>query len=335
MQRFAGFELPRVIVPATAHRLGITRARIRTEVGRGNWQPIARGVVFTRPDAPTREDWAAVGIAVGGPSAALTGWDAVRIRGLGDPTPPAGPVLVLASGGRSRSVGSVWVRRTDRPFIVETTSAHAATHSLMPVVAVSRAIADTALSYSALGPVRALVTSAVQRGSCALTDLVKELDEGPQNGSYFLRRALRAAGNGARSEAEASAAEKLTRADVPPFELNVQIVDERGVVIFVVDVLWRALRAALEIDSREFHFSEAAWRATMARHNRLTRYGLAVTHYPPSVVTARGGTWTAEVGDWLRTRATELGVVVPPGHGPIAPAIDAAPRPFVVPGIHR
>jgi hypothetical protein len=209
VQRFAGFELPRILVPAIASRLGITRARIRTEVGRGNWQTIARGVVLTRPDEPTREDWAGVGIAVGGPTAALSGWDAVRIRGLGDPTPPVCTVLVLIRDGRSRLVGSAWVRRTCRPYLVETTSAHAGLHPLTPVVPTARAIADAALTYSALGPVRAMVTSAVQRNACSLVELVRELDDGPQNGSYFLRRALRAAAFGAHSEAEAAATDKL------------------------------------------------------------------------------------------------------------------------------
>jgi hypothetical protein len=61
----------------------------------------------------------------------------------------------------------------------------------------------------------------------------------------------------------------------------------------------------LEIDSREFHFDEPAWHATMQRHNRLTRHGLAVTHYPPSAVQPG---WTDEVAAWRRARAVELGV---------------------------
>ena len=160
--------------------------------------------------------------------------------------------------------------------------------------------------------------------------LVAELDSGPQNGSYLLRRALRAAGDGAHSEAEAAAAGKLARADVPPFELNVPIVDQHGVVLFAVDVLWRALRAALEIDSREFHFSQADWHDTLARHNKLTRYGLAVTHYSPSVVSGAGTGWLTEVAGWLRARAAELKVAMPRGSGAVTPPMDVPPAPFVV-----
>ena len=78
---------------------------------------------------------------------------------------------------------------------------------------------------------------------------------------------------GARSVAEAEAAELLRIGGVPTFELNVPIV-HAGRVIAVADVLWRKLRAVLEIDSREYHLSEAQRKATMARHNKLTNVGL-------------------------------------------------------------
>jgi len=313
MQRFAGFELPRVLVPATARRLGITRARQRTEISRGNWQSIARGVVLTRPDKPSRADWADVGLALAGPSGALSGWDALRLRGLGDRTPPRSPVLVITHEEVARVVGSVRIRQTDRAFTVSMTSANHPESPFTPIVSAARAVADAALGYPSLAPVRALVTSAVQRAACELAELAVELEAGPQNGSYYLRRALQDTGYGARSVAEAEAAHRLRGADVPPFEMNVPVVDGRGTVIFVVDVLWRALRAALEIDSREFHFSDADWRATLARHNELTRYGLSVTHYPPSETRAPG--WTAEVACWLRRRAAEVGVAIPAGGG--------------------
>jgi hypothetical protein len=80
----------------------------------------------------------------------------------------------------------------------------------------------------------------------------------------------------------------------------------RGRVIAVADVLWRELRAVLEVDSREYHLSEAQWKATRARHNRLTRAGYAVTHYPPSAIRDGGLAWVADVDNWLRARAFEL-----------------------------
>lgn len=136
--------------------------------------------------------------------------------------------------------------------------------------------------------------------------------------------------DGARSAAEATAAARLARADVPPFELNVPVVDEHGTLLYIVDELWRELRAAVEIDSREYHFSEADWEKTLGRHNALTRYGLAITHYAPRLVTARGSTFVPEVSDWLRRRSAELVVPRPAGRGVRRPPLDCAPEPFVV-----
>jgi very-short-patch-repair endonuclease len=80
-----------------------------------------------------------------------------------------------------------------------------------------------------------------------------------------------------------------------------------GRVVAVADLLWRSLRAIVEIDSREFHFGESQWKATMRRHNRLTRLGYTVAHYPPSDIRTRRGKWADEVAAWLAGRADELG----------------------------
>jgi hypothetical protein len=327
---YRGFELPRVLVPSIAMRLGIGRSHIRTEIRRGNWRSLGRGVVLTRPDTPTRADWAAVGLALAGADAALTGWDALRVRGLGGPTPPDSHVLVLTHRPVARVVGRVRIRQTDRPYAMSMTSVEADAYPLTPVVSVARAVADTALLHTALNPVRALVASAVQRGRCEVTDLVAELHAGPRNGSRLLRLALSAVIDGARSAAEAEAAERLRRGRVPRFELNVPVVDEHGRTVFIIDVLWRELRAALEVDSREFHFDDVAWQATLARHNDLTRYGLSVTHYPPSKLTCPG--WIDDVTSWLRRRARELGVQYVAGGGLLVPPIGATPAPYEISG---
>ncbi|MEO8888766.1 MAG: hypothetical protein ABI429_05670 [Jatrophihabitantaceae bacterium] len=331
MLKINGFEVPRVLVPAQAERLAITRGQIRTELRRGNWQRLASGVVLTRPDEPTRVDWAEVGVALAGPGAAVSGWDALRVRGLGDRAAPSDHVIVLSRHGMNRTVGGVRLRRTTRPFARTIVSAQSPTMPLTPIVSVARAVADAALEYQDAARVRALVTSAIQRRACRVQDLLVELQAGPSNGSHLLRLALADAADGARSVAEATASGKLARTAVPAFELNVPVVDGHARVIYVVDVLWRELRAVLEIDSREFHLSETHWKATMARHNALTRGGLAVAHYPPSAVARRG--WGAEVIAWLHARADELGVTDRVGRGAIAPSLGAAPPPLAVQGL--
>jgi hypothetical protein len=47
-------------------------------------------------------------------------------------------------------------------------------------------------------------------------------------------------------------------------------------------------------------------------------------------VSASRSTFVPEVADWLRRRALELGLPLPPGHGIRRPPLDGAPEPFVV-----
>ena len=305
-------EIPRVLTVALAERIGIGRARVRTELRRGNWQRIAPGVVLTRPDGPTRFDWAEAGVLLAGPDAAVTGWEALRAIGLGDRTPPAAPPVVLMPRGLGRQVGQVRLRRTSRSYVTRLLPADADRLALTPIVPPPRSIADAALQDRDATRLRALVTSAISRRVCRVEDLLAELEAMPRQRSAPFRLALADAVDGARSVAEAVAARRLARAPVPAFELNVPVV-RGGTTVFVVDVLWRELRAALEIDSREYHFSEAQWKATMRRHNALLRLGLALAHYPPSAIDRPG--WTDEVAGWLRARARELGVPYVAGGG--------------------
>ena len=301
-------QLPRVLTAAGADRLEITRSAVRTELRRQRWHRLAPGVYLTRPDEPLRVDWVEAGLVLGGPGAAVSGWDVVRMHSLGPSTPPRESVLVLVSTGRSRVVGQVQLRRSERPLRARTATLPSGDRA--PVAAVARAVADTALLLTDVNAVRALVTDAVQRRLCTPEQVLSEYRSGPRNGSGLLRRVLDDVLRGARSVAEVDASRALRRCRlVPPFEMNAPIVDG-GRQIAVADFLWRSLRAVLEIDSREFHFSEVDWKATMVRHNRLTRMGYAVAHYPPSEVRRRPTAWATEVADWLSRRAAELRTLI-------------------------
>jgi hypothetical protein len=301
--------LPRVLGTESARRLGLTRSAVRHAIARYGWRPLARGVVLTVRGEPTRADWAAVGLELASPQAAVSGWDVARIFGLGTKRPPDEEVLVLDRTGTNRLIaGRVRVRPTRRPYAAQVVSARDCPLWSLPIVDVERAIADCALRYRTRAPVRAMTTAAVQKGLCTPSALIDELIAGPRNGSRWLRRALDDVADGARSIAEAEAVDLLRRVEVPAFELNVPIVDWRGVLIAKADVLWRELRAIAEIDSREFHFLESDWKGTSRRHNRLTGNGLALEHYPPSEIRDRGLDWAREVESWLRNRAGELGV---------------------------
>jgi hypothetical protein len=109
--------------------------------------------------------------------------------------------------------------------------------------------------------------------------------------------------------------------------MNVPVV-LAGRARYYVDFLWRALRAVLEIDSREYHFTEANWRDTTTRHNALIAAGFAVTHYPPSLVDKPG--WADEVADWLRARARDLSVPYLRNRGVIRSAVGDLPPPVLI-----
>lgn len=323
--------IPRVLPVAAARELGMTRSALEHARKTHGWQLLTRGILLTAPGAPTRTDWINVGLELAGPVSAISGWDALRIVGLGDPQPPRPEVLVLTRTGRNRLIGNVRIRVTARPFGTWTLPADHPELAYAPVVHTARAVADTALQYRRLAPVRALVTSSVQKGRCEVGELIAEVDAGPRNHSALLRRAVADLREGARSVAEAEAIEILRRSPVPAFEANVLIKTVGGRVLGRVDVLFRELRAVIEIDSRQFHFSEDDWNNTRGRHNRLTPYGLALQHYSPAEVRRDRSGWAREVEQWLRARAREIGLpyVVP---RPRPPA-KAEPSPFVVPDL--
>jgi hypothetical protein len=316
-----------VLVPSLAEDLGVSQARTRAELCRGNWRTIARGAVLTRPEEPTRADWADLGIALGGPSAALSGWDAVRVLGLGTPRPPSDEVLVLSRHASNRVIGHVRIRETDRPYRLHLTSEYEREYPLTPVAQAARVVADASRYYRDPAPVCAIVTAAVQRKLCTIDELMTELRDGPRNGSRCLRLALHDATDGARSVAEATASRRMTRARIPAYELNVPVLDRSGRKLFEADALWRGIRAVLEIDSREHHFDEPDWEKTMKRHNRLTRHSLAVEHRPPKELCGRSSAWLDELREWLVARSAEVGVPLPRGHGVIRPP-DGVPVPY-------
>lgn len=322
-------HLPRVLTLSDIADLGLTESAVRHAARRHGWQRMTRGVLYTRPDPPTRDDWALAGLAVAGKSGAVSGWDAVRTRGLGNATPPDGRVLVLCRRGKHRWADGFVVRPTVRPYVSTTLPIDHPTMAFAPIVLPPRAVADTALACADFDTVRALVTSSIQRRLCTPQALLRELESGPRNRSRQLRRALADILVNAHSIAEAEAADLLRAARVPTFELNVDIVDRRsGRRVGTADVLWRRLRAVGEVQSRAFHFEESSWEATMDRQNRLGRYSLAVQGWSPTTI-RRGLTWASEVAAWLQARCAELGVPYVAGDGAVVVGPDGPP-PFLV-----
>ena len=312
----------------------MTRDAIAHAICAFGWQRLTRGFLLTVPGRPTRADWINLGLELAAPTGAISGWDAIRMVGLGEVEPPAPEVLILARRGEHRVVGGARIRPTNRPFTTWRLPGDHPDHPYCEVVSVARAVADTALQYRRLRPVRALVTSAIQKRRCDPEGVIAELESGPRNHSGLLRRAVVDLRAGAKSIAEAEAIDVLRRSPVPPFEANVPVVTTSGVQIAEADCLWRELRAVLEIDSREFHFLEDDWKRTMARHSALGKRGLVMAHYPPSQIRRSPETWAKGVEQWLRARAAELRVAYRPARDPlVCPAVLGRPDPYVVPDL--
>ena len=334
--RGRNIQLPRVIRVRAVHALGMSDHAIEHAIATRGWQRLTRGILLTVPGGPTRADWINTGLALAAPTGAISGWDAVRLCGLGAPEPPHTEGLVLARDGEHRVVGQVRIRPTRRAFTTWTVPGDHPEFPHAKAVHIARAVADTALQYGHFRPVRALVTSTIQRGACTVDDLVYELESGPRNDSGWLRRSLADVRGGAKSIAEAEAIDVLRRSPVPEFEANVPIVTASGVQIAEADCLWRELRAVLEIDSREFHFAAADWDKTRKRHSRLGRHGLSVDHHSPNEVRTSPTLFAKEVEQWLRARAAELGIAYRPARNPLrVPDIPGRPAPFVVPDVLR
>lgn len=189
-------DLPRVLTPAIARACGVTSARLRTELRRGCWRRLAQGIVLTRPDEPTRADWALAGLAIVGDHGALSGWDVVRLAGLGSRTPPGLDVLVLTTRGENRRVGQTRIRRV-APLPARLTAVQDPVLPLARVVPLTRAVIDTALIDARPRSVRALITSATQRELCSVEDLSAQLQLAARRNSAAARRALTDAAAGA------------------------------------------------------------------------------------------------------------------------------------------
>lgn len=72
----------------------------------------------------------------------------------------------------------------------------------------------------------------------------------------------------------------------------------------MVDFLWRALRAVLEIDSETFHALAGAADATSDRHMWLEADGYSVAHRTPAQIARQPATFVDSVSAWLTGLAT-------------------------------
>lgn len=158
----------------------------------------------------------------------------------------------------------------------------------------ARAVADAVRLLDATEEVRAVVASAVQRGTVQVWQLAEELSRGPRQGSARLRVALAEVADGVRSVAEGDLRALVRREKLPEPVYNARLYIG-GEFLASPDAWWQEAALAAEVDSREWHLSSADWEQTLARHARMSALGIVVLHYPPRRLRAEPRRVAAEI----------------------------------------
>jgi very-short-patch-repair endonuclease len=195
-------------------------------------------------------------------------------------------------------------------------------------VPLPRAVGDTARSLARLTDVRALVAAVIQQGKCTPAELATELEEGPVQGSAFLRIAVGDVYAGTRSNPEADLNDLLRRAKLPMPEFNPRLYAGEE-VIGSPDAWWQYAGVAAEVDSHEYHLSPQDHERTLARDARMRAFGITVLHFTPRQIRTQSAQVIAAIKSALAAPAFQPPVPIR------AVSVAAAPRPgrrFVPPG---
>ncbi|BCL13332.1 hypothetical protein [Micromonospora sagamiensis] len=277
---------------------------------RGIWQRVLPATYALVTGTLTDEQRLIAAALYAGPDAQVTGLAALIWYGFrqGPRTPDVH--LVVPHHARRRSTGHVVITRA------LTLDARARRTRLYPVCSPARAVVDAARRLRQIRPVRAIVTEAIQREFTDLNSLDEEIRRARRSSTALVRRAFAEVVAGARSAPEAELRQCLGASRVlPEIHWNPQLRTTDGGVLPTPDGYLDDAAVALEVDSREFHFSPDDWARTMRRHNELGRHGILVLHFTPAQI--RGGPEQVRrtVEDAYRSRrglGASVGVVVSP-----------------------
>lgn len=240
---------------------GVGAEAVKHRIRRGRLHVVHRGVYSVmHPDLLTqRGRWMAV--LAGGPGAVLSHRSAAALWGL---VPPgSGPIDVTVPGRRRPRAGLRFHESHLPPDEI-------GSHDGIPVTSVPRTLLDNAALLTPRRLERALKEAEVLRLADRLT-LDDLLDRYPgRAGSANVRAALegrRAGASVAKSELEERFIELLDAAGLPRPEVNVTVAlpGRRP----EVDCLWRHQRLVVELDSRAFHGTVAAFEQDRERDRAL------------------------------------------------------------------
>jgi len=238
-----------VISRAQTLAVGLTNHALRHRLRPGGpWRGLLPGVYMAATGAPTTLQQEMAALLYAGDGSLVTGPAALRSHDIRTELTEIVDVLVPAARQR-RDTGFVKLHRTTRmPERIWEAG---------PVryVTSARAVADSVRGMTSLRDVRAVVADAVQRRRCKISDLLTELDEGPNAGSVLFSEALTDVAEGIRSAAEGDLRDLLAGSGLPMPLFNASLYDGAGTFIARPDAWWPELGIAVEVDSREWHLS--------------------------------------------------------------------------------
>ncbi len=266
---------------------GTIEYRLRPD---GPWRQILPGVYLTVTGSVSQEQRETAALLYAGPQSVITGPVAVRRHNLRCTGLNVLDVLV-PTGNHRKSTGYVQIQRTTRMPVKLYTSGP------LRFTAPVRAVADAARGMTRFGDVQALVCEAIQRGRCALEELVTELNEGPSAGTRWYRMALAEVSEGIRSVAEAQLKRLIDRSDLDRPMYNADLYTLDGIFLGRPDAWFGRAGVAGEVDSREYHMRARDYEETTMRHNRMEAAGIHMLHWLPSTIKAEPGKVIADLRD--------------------------------------
>ncbi len=279
-----------LVTAAQLAQLGVQSSTVSRRLAGGMWTRVLPGVHLVGGGRPSRHQRLRAALLYGGDGAVITGtsglrshgFRALRLQELADDEPERPePVHILIPHDRRRlSTGFVRVERTHR--LPDSVLRHGLT-----VAEVPRAVGDAARRFPRESDAVAVVAEAVQRNFASIEDLRHELDEGPVRGSRYLRLAVAAVADGARSVPEADVARLLASAGFHHVVLNPLLVTESGEYVAEPDVWLDDVGLAVEVDSIEHHAGGANFERTIRRNARYAAAGVPVIAVLPSSIRDR------------------------------------------------
>ncbi|MFK3983942.1 type IV toxin-antitoxin system AbiEi family antitoxin domain-containing protein [Micromonospora sp. NPDC050397] len=276
---------------------GIEDMQMYRRVRQGRWQRPLPGVYSLVTGTLTDEQRRIAAVLYTGRNGQVTGLAALHWYGFRYAPKTDRVQLVVPHHNRRKSTGHVHVARA------LTLDAHARDNGLYQVCSPARAVVDAGRELLELRTVRAILAEAIQRDFTDLPTLDEEIRRARRSRTALIRKAFAEVIDGVRSSPEAELRECLAGSRVlPEIRWNPRLGDSTGAHLPSPDGWIDDAAIALEVDSREFHFTPTDWAKTLRRHNELARHGALVLHFTPAQIRQDPNLVRRTVEDAYRSR---------------------------------